>query len=77
MESLVLETDKQLQRLQPPQEAPSNIADYTGAFSAIIGGLKVHMYNYTCAYLSQLKKFFFEWTTLTDALTNTLVPPEK
>ena len=58
MESLVLETDKQLQRLQPPQEAPSNIADYTGAFSAIIGGLKVHMYNYTCAYLSQLKKFF-------------------
>ncbi len=43
MESLVLETEKQLLRLQPPPQAPNNIAEYTGAYSTIVGGAKVRL----------------------------------
>ncbi len=43
MESLVLETEKQLLRLQPPPQAPNNIAEYTGVYSTIVDGTKVRL----------------------------------
>ncbi len=43
MESLVLETEKQLLRLQPLPQAPNNIAEYTGAYSTIVDGAKVRL----------------------------------
>ncbi len=51
MESLVLETEKQLLRLQPPPQAPNNIAEYTGTYSTIVGGAKVRLNGVHIRYM--------------------------